>query len=663
MLQRDLGRFLVDLSIALHRYAMYPAGHPSLAPVLEALARRTDAMLQDRPRFAVGVARDRLVIEGVVTESGHPLLRALAERLHRHHLSALSFHRGVSLRELPDFVAAIAEDPDRGGPLGSGDVERLRAWPHIELHPVTAGGLDIVGARETQGSGLPRSAELWVGLAQAALGRSAGPAGPEPAMEPAEVARAIDDHQQVEAYDQVIVGYLLQIAEGVRDRREPGALDLRRRVSALVSAMHPDTLRRLLAMGGNAPQRLQFLRNATAGMSAGAVIELVKAAAETAEGTVSNGLVRMLTKLAVHAEAGTPAVQPLADSALRLQVGRLTAGWALPDPNPSDYTDALQRIAQAAPRPAADRADSAGGGLADPLRLVGMCLELEEDTPALWRALDAVVDRDEVARVVQLLELSRAGDRLVSQVWNHVASAATLRRLLARQPPDFSSVDVLLPYLRGEALAPLFDVLAHSDDRRLRRAVFDRLRRTGSEGAAQAFARMAGGCWYVTRNLLALLAELERLPADCDPLPWLLHTDARVRREALRVALRLDTVRDRAVSIGLADSDARVLRLAVAAAMDHSPPKTTSRLLELAGRETLDDDLRAMVIEALVCVSRDRSTLDLLLRVVSRDGGMVRWPARAPKSHAVLAALAALAGNWPDDPYAAAAVRRATATP
>jgi hypothetical protein len=59
---------LTGLSIALQRRAMYPPGHPSLVPVLDGLARRLQALLDDRPRVAVGVARDQLVIEGVASD-------------------------------------------------------------------------------------------------------------------------------------------------------------------------------------------------------------------------------------------------------------------------------------------------------------------------------------------------------------------------------------------------------------------------------------------------------------------------------------------------------------------------------------------------------------------------------------------------------------------
>ena len=163
------------------------------------------------------------------------------------------------------------------------------------------------GGEELEAPGC-RSAELWVGLAQAALGRDdaagSAPGSSAPVLEPALVARAIDEHQPVEAYDQVIVGYLQQIADETRTARTPEATELRRRVSTLVSSMRPDTLRRLLAMGGDGARRREFVRAATAGVSAGAVVDLVQAAAAASNSTLSNGLVRLLSKLAAHAEGG-----------------------------------------------------------------------------------------------------------------------------------------------------------------------------------------------------------------------------------------------------------------------------------------------------------------------------------------------------------------------
>ena len=133
------------------------------------------------------------------------------------------------------------------------------------------------------------------------------------AIEPEAVAKAIDDHGREQAYDQVIVGYLLQIAHEVRHdgSREHGRLQ--RRISKLVGSLQPQTLERLLEMGGDAGQRRRFVLDAAQGMTVHAVVELVRAAA-TAEGcTISHSLVRMLTKLATHAASDMSARSRAAD--------------------------------------------------------------------------------------------------------------------------------------------------------------------------------------------------------------------------------------------------------------------------------------------------------------------------------------------------------------
>jgi hypothetical protein len=661
ILPPDLSRFLVDFSIALHRIALYPRDHPSLVPALETLARRADVLLQDRPRFAVGVARDRLVIEGVVSEVRHPLLRGLAEHLHRHHLAAISFLRGVGRSELTDVVAALAEDPDRGqGSLGRRSGEQAPSWPHVALHALTIDGLEIVdGNTEPSVGASGRYTDLWIGLARAALERSAGDDPTTFAGEPEAVAQAIDEHQPVEAYDQVIVGYLLEIAEDLRAAGSADAVELRRRVSSMVSTMHPETLRRLLEMGGDALGRQQFLQNATIGMAADAVVHLVKSAAEASDQTVSTGFVRLLTKLAAHAENGSPEARPLAGSALRLQVDRLMAGWSLPNPNPSDYTGALERIARG--RLPLDRQDaSAGSAPAEPLRIVQMCLELDQETPALWRAVDRLASEGNLVRLAGVLDQAGA-DELAQRVWAHVTSPETVRGLLACEPPDLASLDCLLPRLHGEALLPLFDLLS-ADGRPVRRAIFDRLLRLGECCAPELMDRLDDDRWYVLRNLLALLAEMEQLPADFDPSPWLTHPDARVRREALRVAVRVPAVRDAALSAGLADSNPRVLGIALAAACERCPSAAVPQLVALVEQDTLDDDQRAVAVAALARANRSPHVLNVLLGVASRSGRILRRPTVAPKSATVLAALAALAANWARDPRAAAVISRAASS-
>src|SRR5438067_777827 len=217
-LSRDLADFLIELSIALHKHAMYPEGHPSLAPAAAGVTRAAARLLQDRSTLSLGVARQQLVIEGVATDPKHPVLAELAGRLHRHDLGAMTFRRGVEAVEVAAVLKALAVDAERRGqPLGLGPPEGLRAWAHVQLHPLTYERLELVDDGAAASERGARAAQLWVGLARAALTAHAGDDRPTP-TEPAVIARAIDDHPRTDAaaYDQVIVGYLLQIADELK---------------------------------------------------------------------------------------------------------------------------------------------------------------------------------------------------------------------------------------------------------------------------------------------------------------------------------------------------------------------------------------------------------------------------------------------------------------
>src|SRR6185437_5402301 len=91
VLSRELGDFLVELSIAVHKHAIYPTGHPLLDGAADSVTRTLWGLLAERPLLSLGVARRQLVIEGVATDPNHPLLQELAQRLHRHHLGAIKF--------------------------------------------------------------------------------------------------------------------------------------------------------------------------------------------------------------------------------------------------------------------------------------------------------------------------------------------------------------------------------------------------------------------------------------------------------------------------------------------------------------------------------------------------------------------------------------------
>ena len=690
-LPRELSDFLIEFSIALHKHSMYPGGHPTLDPASEGVARRLDTLLVERGTLSLGVARDQLVIEGVATDPRHPVLKDLADRLHRHHLGAISFTRGVVGTEIDESLKLLAVDAGRGGgePLGLQPLSKIASWPHIRLYPLTFVRLQLLDGEEgeeTAGSpGATKAAQLWVGLARAALASEdvgkaeqrppepgvSHPAAPaaapatapltdaeidaalelvQPAApieaataEPTQVAQAIEGHERGTAYDQVIVGYMLQIADELKIAGGSGAVALKKRMSKLIGALDQDTLSRLLEMGGDRTQRRQFILDASQGMAVDAVVELVRAASG-AGAPVSRSMLRMLTKLGHHAERGPTAARGIAETNLRDQVAELVRGWALADPNPDGYAAALEKMAQVAPALVAP-----GEAQFEPEaeRLLKMACETGATGDAVSRAADHLVLENRLADALDVLEHAPQPSPATEAIAARIVTPEAVRALLAAQPVDFALLDRVVARLDDTVAEPMLDLLAESESRQVRRALIDRLLRIGPALGPRLVPRLGDERWHVVRNLLHLAAELPTAPAGLNAAQFAQHTDLRVRREALRVLFKDPSVRTRAICTALADEDPRVMRLALSAVADSGCPEAAVPLVVALATGDEETELRVAAIRALAAEG-GRLSLDALLRITQLRRSLLGGMRRGFEEPEFLAALGAL-GQFTSD--------------
>ncbi|HZH40127.1 MAG TPA: hypothetical protein VFD85_03915 [Gemmatimonadales bacterium] len=658
-LSRELGEFLIELSIALHKHSMYPQGHPSLQPAAAGVLRRLVQLLRERGTLSLGVARHQLIIEGVATDSKHPVLSELAGRLHRHHLGAVSFARGIEGGELEEGLRLLSAEPGRGvEAIGLQPRDLVPQWDHVKLHPMTYDRLELldedgqpVGTKAERA----KSAQLWIGLARAALAGGVADDDAASELKAAVVAEAINAHEQGAAYDQVIVGYLLQIAEELKSAGGREAMELRKRTSRMIAELRPETLKRLVDMGGDLNQRHKFVLDATHGMAVDAVIEIVRAAASSSNQTISHSLVRMLSKMAAHAEQGSAEARPLADAALRDQVEQLMSGWQLQDPNPGAYGKALQEMSRAAPvfAVAAEAAFAP-----EDERLVEMAIEIDVSGPAVWGAVDRMVSSDQFPRLLELLEGAPAGGGAARAIRHRIFNIEAVARLLAEPQPNFALVDRLVQVVGASAAAPLLDALATADVRAVRRALLDRLGKMGEAIVPELLPRLNDQRWYVVRNLLALLDDLSALPAGFSPASFRTHADARVRRQALKLELKHPVEREQALLAALADRDPQTLHLALMATQSDCPLSTVPLLLQHARNDSLPSEDRVLAIRSL---GRSGAPEALLVLVDLTDGGrtLLGRAKLPPKSPEFLAALQALAAGWGTDDRATAVLARA----
>ena len=533
--------------------------------------------------------------------------------------------------------------------MGRTGAAALAAWPHVQLQPLSFEGLTFDSKAGDSAT------NLWVDLARAAL---AGTSAEEGDVDPSRIAQAIEE-QHGEGYDRMVVAHLLQISKAMKAASGPSAAVLQRQTSNLIGALSPETLRRLVDMGGNLAAREAFIRDTTSVMAVDAVLDIVKAAADTSGRTISHSLVRMLSKLAAHAEFGDESARQVADGALREQVNQMVSGWQLADPNPEAYGRLLERLATSDQGASRDSSSQQP----DPVRLVQISLEAGESGPLAVRAIARGIAQGRATELLALLltapdERSPAADALRERL----LSPTTLRTLLQQPILDFDSLDRLLPFPSVDGYEVLLDALARSDSRAGRRKLLDRLSQAPLDLTALIVRRLEDDRWFIQRNMLVLLERTGRSPEGFSVKRWTAHPDVRVRHEAIRVQLTLPPERDLAVRAALEDGHPRLVHSGLAALQQDCPAGLTELVGQVATSATVGNDLRVLALRALGR-SRDRRALPILIGLV--DGGLTLFGRQklAPRSPVMLAALQSLSLGWKSDARASEVLKLAVQDP
>ncbi|MEA2705432.1 MAG: hypothetical protein QOH22_220, partial [Gemmatimonadaceae bacterium] len=651
-------------------HAIYPSKHPLLDLAIYGVANRL-ALLFDEKResLSIGVARRQLIIEGVATDPYNPVLKELAQRLHKHHVGALKFVRGIGREELAQALAALALDPIRTEkPIGH-DLDRVgQLWEHVRFFPLTYDRLQLIeddGSGEAAGPdqmGAGRATQLWIGLARAALvsdtsGVSAASAQQDDAedntsLEPATVARAIDEHQREEAYDQVIVGYLLQIGEELRTADGPEAVGLQRRVSRLVGSLKESTLGKLLEMGGDKTQRRKFLLDASQGITVEAVIDLVKAASAAEGQTVSHSMLRMLSKLAHHPSSGGP--RQKTDPTIRDVMRRLVDDWSLDDPNPEAYRKVLENMSSTRSE---DAAVNAVPTECEPERMVQIAIEVGAMGPQVLAAMSSLCKSGRASLLLDLVERAPDADA-GAPVWEFLLGERILETLLNQQRVDLPLVGRFARRIGIPAVPPLVAATSAYEDAKIRLQFYDLLESLG-DGIGSAVAEgITAAAPVVQRELIALIGRLGTTPPNFSASEYVLSPEPLVRREAVRLLLRDPSARDEAVMAALGDADDRVVFVGLTTAQERCPPGAVELIKYRVDRGELDSQLRTMGIR-VAAQQNMPEVVNWLLGFVVSETRWSRRPKLRPSTPEMLAALSMIASVWAEDPAAATAIKLA----
>ncbi|MDB4909236.1 MAG: hypothetical protein JWO39_59 [Gemmatimonadetes bacterium] len=653
---------MVELSVGLHKYSMYPDGHPLLESAVSGLTRRLALALAERQMIAIAVARNHLVIDGVPTDPSHAVTRDLALKLFRREIGAIRLYEGVQDLELQEMLKTIAREAPTEGE------EAPREWQHVRLFPLTYDQLELQqdAADQTAEQRVGWATQLWGKLASASLYGGGGGGGsgsgngsgvvdgsltPDTPMDPLALASAIERRERDPEFDKGIVAFFGQFMDEIKAKGGQAAGTLKRKVSTLVTALSPETLQQILKRTNPGAERRQFLLNASHTLAADTVLDLAKAVAGASEHTMSEALLLLLTKLAKHSEKGSTGRRDKADTALRENMRQLIDDWdgaaALPE---ESYWQTLEQLIA---EPATDAPASSGQWDVNAEYIVQMSLEVELFSATAKHAVAEMVKQGRISALLSMVDQTPDTNTVVWTLRRHLDNTGTIRRLLRDRPIDFEVLYRLVARVGFPAAGALLDALELEDDRTARWRLFEMLAQLGPGVGNAVVARLPGSPWYVQRNLLLLMARLETWPKDFTAHPYAKHPDPRVRREAYALLLRDPATRAESIALAVSDSDERIVRAALNAALEGGCPREAIGVLtERLSDRSLEGMMAVLAIRVLAPI-RLPAVLDVLVKcVLSKKRRWLFGRKLAPKSQPMLAALSALAWTWSKEPQA-----------
>ncbi len=644
-------RFLTRFSIALHKHATYPPGHPTLVSADSAVAQALDGLFQDRTSLQLGVARRELIIDGQPIESSNAIVSELAERLHRREIGGLELRRGITPDELADLLQEMSADPQVFRQRLHGEGEPLPAWPHVQVAPHAFRRLALASEQDVQGDDDSGAERLWASLAAAALDRAVGDGGGS--VEPTAIAARINTLVKDETSGRKVAEMLVRLGRHARGAGHAERVAVEGKVRSLVSGLSKEALSWLF-QGQSPDERRALLGDAVDALPVDTVVELLQAAASSGSQNISHYMLRLLKKLANQASTeGETGFQ--GDVALRDAAHERIDNWTLEDPNPAQHTRLLEEVSRFEHSKLEGQAPLTGEGL----RLMQIALETDASGDHVLEAAELMLESRQLGELLDLLGGAVDAPSTVGAVRRHLMSPEILRRVLLEEPIDVEGSQRLLGEVGPDGAGGLLDALTISEAQATRRLIVERLAAMGAAIGPLLAERMPRAPWYVQRNLLALLARLKELPPGFTARPWAEHPEVTVRFQALSVMARQANEREEAVHLALGDTDPRVIRFGLDAAAGAGLPRSAlTRLMLLLNHPARPVELRARGIRLLGQV-HNQATRDWLIDRVLTKRTLFRGPRLMPRSPEMIASLAVLARKWREYPPAAWALKTA----
>lgn len=645
--------FLRDLVIAWRQQATYPPGHPSRAGGVRTTRTALEDLLALTGPLEVGILPDGLIVHGQSLDSPNAL--RIAERLAAWHLALLSFQPGCEDDDIAALISRLTDDPRKAAGERFADGLCGAGEGRIRVKPVDFSALSLV-----EGSG-PRPApaegpSVWRAMVDQLL------------------AGRILNGDQWSAWvggggdAEGVIGRLVEEVCQAKDAARATALG--KAVARAWTAAEPAERAR------SAPQVARILSRLPRGLRGPLIEALARRAAELepSGGDAANLLRALPTEEAIQAlgrlataTAGLPPELALLGQELGLAAGSAPTGASAAellgelkrrfgdgdlDLSAGDGSEGRPAPELARWNPAFQADDPAFAPLREALareepaaRLTPATLELlaVEDEPEVIAALLARLERS-LAGLVKAASLDRAralvervlhlaGDaRRTARAQTSLASsserlasrtviAALVDTLPELPPAGLAEARALIAALGGPAIRTLLEALAEEEGRSRRHHLLSFIVSLGERVVADARAMLRDPRWYVVRNLLGVLRQLDDRGSLAEVRSLARHEDVRVKLEAIRSLFALETEPPtELLAAVIHDPDLKAAEAAVALAGARGFVEAAAPLAELLAPRDLLGRRRQLRVKAFQALGQlgDASVLPALDRYSRR---------------------------------------------
>lgn len=641
--------FIYSMNIARRQVQAYPPGHKVISVAANRLVSVLPKLLEFRPEFTLGIARDTLLVGGQVLDSKNPIYRDFATYLFESRVASLTIARDLTAGDVCKFFEILRDKPEKV--VKRGGLHRIMT--HAAIKGISAQEIDFQAFHATEVDKVhPPKAKLvedetsvlWKSFVNGLVAGTLDPEGerlspaasqfdPELLADILNRGEGEQGKDMVRNYEEAITSFLKEADHSkIKSQAYQETLG---RLGNLVSSLNPELRRRFL----NSTLKTCYDRQDVATEFFGhlpqaQVLEAMEQVA-TQQLDVPRPLMDLLGKLSQQGGSATGgsrvagrSERSSAETAALL--GQLFSTDQADMFVPEDYQDTLAIMAAAEKLPGLEKAQLKGlleslQGHSVEQHFCNIMNDLLErgvsgvTAKAISRNIEELIfyflEKSDFAALISIHDHMIRHNRQISSQFTEGERSAlqafasdefidfVLDGLDIWEKPVYPAIKALIGRVGAPFAEPLLQRLADEPEMSKRKLLIGCLQAIGGAARPMIVRHLHDRRWYFVRNLVVLL-RLMNDPSVLEPLGHLVgYQSARVQFEVMRTFLTFKDARaERYLLTELDSNHPGILRNAARLAVNSRNPEIARKLANILHRNLLsesDENVKGSVIKAL----------------------------------------------------------------